>query len=305
MRLRFAALRLDRVAQRFLHEARGIDECAIDRVVALIRHASEHEGVRCATADSLPMHDHHVHGRRHRIAMAVRDHRQAVPEHRHVDAGHLCPLCGGIVRHRHVDHFFAGALRLADFRNRALLALALGVSGLRPGPGRFGRRLRCRHCAPPGHSPRPLREPLIYVSYVTDDCFRRSRETKSRGRQNEAKRVRMLPGETLIPLTLFTALLLVLSLHILAASGQFPREHRAPALASGVGGIVLYGTIAVTITSLVVALLAAWRLIPWYAAVIGGGLAILVAPLALQQFPDRFVDGRASLLSFAAAGALL
>src|SRR6476660_6240643 len=91
---------------------------------------------------------------------------------------------------------------------------------------------------------RPLREPLIYVSYVTDDCFRRSSETTSRGRQNEAKRVRMLPGETLIPLTLFTALLLVLSLHILAASGQFPREHRAPALASGVGGIILYGTIA-------------------------------------------------------------
>jgi len=115
----------------------------------------------------------------------------------------------------------------------------------------------------------------------------------------------MLPGETVIPLILFTALLLVFSLHTLAASGQFPREHRAPALASGVGGIVLYGTIAVAITSLVVALLAAWRLIPWYAAVIGGGLAILVAPLVLQQFPDRFVDGRASLLSFAAAGALL
>ena len=152
---------------------------------------------------------------------------------------------------------------------------------------------------------RLLHEPLIYVSYVTDDCFRGSRETTSRGRQNEAKRVRMLPGETLIPLTLFTALLLVFSLHTLAASGQFPREHRAPALASDVGGIVLYGTIAVAITSLVVALLAAWRLIPWYAAVIGGGLAILVAPLVLQQFPDRFVDGRASLLSFAVAGAVL
>jgi hypothetical protein len=145
---------------------------------------------------------------------------------------------------------------------------------------------------------RLLRDPLIYVSYVTDDCFRGSRETTSRGRQNEARRAGMLPGE-------FTALLLVLALHILAASGQFPREHRAPALASGVGGIVLYGTIAVAITSLVIALLAAWRLIPWYAAVIGGGLAILVAPLVLQQFPDRFVDGRASLLSFAAAGALL
>jgi hypothetical protein len=111
----------------------------------------------------------------------------------------------------------------------------------------------------------------------------------------------MLPGETLIPLILFTALLLVLSLHMLAASGQFPREHRAPALASAVGGIILYGTIVVAITGLA----AAWRLIPWYAAVIGGGFAILVAPLVLQQFPDRFVDGRASLLSFAAAGALL
>jgi len=152
---------------------------------------------------------------------------------------------------------------------------------------------------------RPLHEPLIYVSYVTDDCFGRSRETAPRRRQSEAKRVRMLPGETHIPLILFTLLLLVLSLHMLAASGQFPRERRAPVLTSAAGGIVLYGTIAVTIASLLVALVAAWRLIPWYAAVIGGGFAILVAPLVLQQFPDRFVDGRASLLSFAAADALL
>ena len=115
----------------------------------------------------------------------------------------------------------------------------------------------------------------------------------------------MLPGETLIPLILFTALLLVLALHTLAASGQFPREHRAPALASGVGGIVLYGTIAVTITSLVVALLAAWRLIPWYAAIIGGGLAILCAPLVLQRFPDRFVNGRGALFAFAGASIVL
>ncbi|HEY6860178.1 MAG TPA: hypothetical protein VI358_10385 [Pseudolabrys sp.] len=46
-------------------------------------------------------------------------------------------------------------------------------------------------------------------------------------------------------------------------------------------------------------------MIPWYAAVIGGGLAILAAPLVLQQFTDTFVDGRASLLSFAGAGVLL
>jgi hypothetical protein len=115
----------------------------------------------------------------------------------------------------------------------------------------------------------------------------------------------MLPNESLVPLVLLVALLLVFSLHTLAASGQFPREHRTPALASGLGAIVLYGTIAVAMTSLAAALLAAWRLVPWYAAVIGGGLAILLAPLVLRQFPDRFVDGRASLVSFAAAGALL
>jgi hypothetical protein len=115
----------------------------------------------------------------------------------------------------------------------------------------------------------------------------------------------MLPEAVWIPLALFTTLLLFVSLHALAAGGQFPREHRAPALMSGVGAIVLYGTIAVTLISLLAALFAAWRLIPWYAAVIGGGLAILAAPLVLQQFTDRFVDGRTSLVSFAGAGALL
>ena len=115
----------------------------------------------------------------------------------------------------------------------------------------------------------------------------------------------MLPEAALIPLALFTALLLFVSLFALAASGQFPHEHRAPALASGFGAFILYGTIAVAFISLLVAFFAAWRLIPWYAAVIGGGLAILAAPLVLQKFTDRFVDGRGSLMSFAGAGGLL
>ena len=115
----------------------------------------------------------------------------------------------------------------------------------------------------------------------------------------------MLPEAIWIPLALFTTLLLFVSLHALAASGQFPREHRAPALMSGGGAIVLYGTIAVALISLLAGLFAAWRLIPWYAAVIGGGLAVLAAPLVLQKFTDRFVDGRTSLVSFAGAGALL
>ncbi|MGA7004579.1 MAG: hypothetical protein WBZ28_21815 [Pseudolabrys sp.] len=115
----------------------------------------------------------------------------------------------------------------------------------------------------------------------------------------------MLPEAVWIPLALFTTLLLFVSLHALAASGQFPREHRTPALMSGGGAIVLYGTIAVALISLLAALFAVWRLIPWYAAVIGGGLAILAAPLVLEKFTDRFVDGRTSLVSFAGAGALL
>ena len=113
----------------------------------------------------------------------------------------------------------------------------------------------------------------------------------------------MLPISVLVPLLLFMALLLALSLYGLAASGHFPREHRA--LAPGLGAIVLFGSIAVAIVCLVAALASVWHLIPWYAAIIGGGLSILVAPLVLQQFPDSFVNGRGALLSLCAASVIL
>ena len=61
----------------------------------------------------------------------------------------------------------------------------------------------------------------------------------------------------------------------------------------------------IAVLCLAAGLASAWRLIPWYATVIGGGLAILAAPLGLQQFSDRFVNGRAALLSFAATGGVL
>ena len=108
-----------------------------------------------------------------------------------------------------------------------------------------------------------------------------------------------------VPLALFTMLMLVISLHGLTASGHFPRETRLPAMATGGGVAVLWLTILIVVACLLAGLLAAWRLIPWYAAVIGGGGGILVAPLVLQWFPDRFVDGKRGLLSFAAAALLL
>ena len=109
----------------------------------------------------------------------------------------------------------------------------------------------------------------------------------------------------LVPLILFTTLMLAVSLHGLTASGHFPRETRLPAMATGAGLAVLWLTILIVLGCLVVGLIAAWRLIPWYAAVIGGGGGILVAPLVLQWFPDRFVDGKRGLISFAAAAMLL
>jgi hypothetical protein len=115
----------------------------------------------------------------------------------------------------------------------------------------------------------------------------------------------MLPETALIPLLLFTALFHLVSLHLLAASGQFPRENRSPALSSAYGMLILYGTLTVALASMLTAVFAAGKMIPWYAAVIGGGLAILAAPVVLQQFSDRFVDGRAALVGFAAASALI
>jgi len=45
--------------------------------------------------------------------------------------------------------------------------------------------------------------------------------------------------------------------------------------------------------------------LPWPAAVIGAGAAVLAAPLLLRPLPDAFVNGRAALVAFASASALL
>lgn len=115
----------------------------------------------------------------------------------------------------------------------------------------------------------------------------------------------MLPSDALIPIALFMALLLAASLHGLAASGHFPRAHHAPRPASSLMPIILFGSIALVFASFAAGIAAAARLIPWYAAIIGGGLAVLAAPPVLQRFPDRFVDGRGALVAFATISAVL
>ena len=101
------------------------------------------------------------------------------------------------------------------------------------------------------------------------------------------------------------ALLLALSLFGLAASGHFPYKHRAPALCLGVGRLLLFGSIAIAIVCFATGITVVWRHIPWYAAIIGGGGVILIAPLAMHPLPDRFVDGASALIVFSGVSLLL
>jgi hypothetical protein len=101
-------------------------------------------------------------------------------------------------------------------------------------------------------------------------------------------------------LALFMALLLAVSMLALTASGHFPKEHRSPSLNSAMGGLILFGSIALALVCLVLGIFFVQMSVPWYAAVIGGGIMVLATPLLLRPFPDSFVNGRASLLTFSA-----
>jgi hypothetical protein len=104
---------------------------------------------------------------------------------------------------------------------------------------------------------------------------------------------------------LFAGAVLLAALYGLSASGHFPAELREAGLRGGLGAIVLWSTMAVTALAGAAAVAAAWRALPWTAAVIGAGAAVLFAPLLLRPFPDRFVNGRAALALFSAGAALL
>jgi hypothetical protein len=103
-------------------------------------------------------------------------------------------------------------------------------------------------------------------------------------------------------LAVYMALVLVLSLYGLTASGHFPEEHRAQSLRTGGGQVLLWGTIALSACLGISTAVFAWQRVPLYAAVIGGGAMVLIAPLLLQPLPDSFVDGRRGLLTFTGLG---
>jgi hypothetical protein len=117
--------------------------------------------------------------------------------------------------------------------------------------------------------------------------------------------MKAMPPASIFPLVLFAVLMLFASLLALSASGHFPKGSRLPAVAVGPGPAVLWMSMVLVAASVVAGLAAAWMTLPWYAAVIGGGGAILLAPLVLQMFPDRVVDGKSGLIVFSGGAAAL
>ena len=115
----------------------------------------------------------------------------------------------------------------------------------------------------------------------------------------------ILPGSAVIPLLLFMLLLLSASLCGLAASGHFPAEHRAPTLRAGPGRFILFGSLALCSICVFGGVALIGPTVPWYAAVIGCGAMVLIAPLLLQPFPDSFVNGRDALITFSGLSLLL
>jgi len=82
--------------------------------------------------------------------------------------------------------------------------------------------------------------------------------------------------EPIIATAGFIALVLAAALRGLAASGHFPRRSKT----AGHGSVNLFGSLALAAMGFAAGTAAALYLIRWYAVVIGGGLAVLVAPRA-------------------------
>lgn len=115
----------------------------------------------------------------------------------------------------------------------------------------------------------------------------------------------MLTPSSLVPLALFVALVLTASLYGLAASGHFPRASRRPAMATRSAAVTIWLSGLLALLAVIAGAISVWHVIPWYTVVIGAGLAILAAPLVLQQCSDAFVDGRGALIAFSGGAAIL
>lgn len=102
-------------------------------------------------------------------------------------------------------------------------------------------------------------------------------------------------------LPVFMALVLAVCIFVVVAAEHFPAEFRSPDLATTSGTVLLWSAIALMSVSGAIAVYFVFVAIPWYSAIIGGGLMALVAPLLVQPMPDALINGRAALLVLSAA----
>lgn len=102
----------------------------------------------------------------------------------------------------------------------------------------------------------------------------------------------------LYTLTVFTAVLAVVGL-----SGFYPVEARPAALRQPGGPALIHLLTLVVLALLATAAWLAVTALPWTAAVIAGGLAILFAPAIFESLPRRFWDSRAGV-AVTAGGAI-
>jgi hypothetical protein len=100
-------------------------------------------------------------------------------------------------------------------------------------------------------------------------------------------------------LALFMIAIAFIALYSLTVSGHFPAESRATELQTGIGAMIIWGTLLAVLLATVVGLSVAFSVLPWPAITIAGGAMVLVAPLLLRPLPDRIVNGPAGLLTFA------
>ncbi len=105
-------------------------------------------------------------------------------------------------------------------------------------------------------------------------------------------------------LAIFAGLILAVTLQLLAASGHFPLAVRGANMRTRSAAVLLWVSLAVTLAALCAGAIAGGQRLPWQGLIIAGGLALLTGPLILQKLPDRFVDGHAALVTFAAGAAM-
>lgn len=103
-----------------------------------------------------------------------------------------------------------------------------------------------------------------------------------------------LPGW--MELSVFSALILTASVFVVVSSGHFPARDRTVALKTISGSMLIWCSIFILLLSTILGLYVGYRLVPWYAAIIGGGLMVLIAPLIAQSLSDAFVDGKSALV---------